>query len=107
MKVLYFHQHFTTPKAGGAIRSYEFAKRLIQKGHQVTMVTGNSFGLFGLPATNKKDVYRGDIDGIDVIQIAIPYSNRDSVAKRAMIFLNSGKLSLVPYTKDFGRITHF
>ena len=46
MKVLYFHQHFTTPKAGGAIRSYEFAKRLIQKGHQVTMVTGNSFGLF-------------------------------------------------------------
>lgn len=31
MKVLYFHQHFTTPKAGGAIRSYEFAKRLIQK----------------------------------------------------------------------------
>lgn len=23
------------------------------------------------------------------------------------IFSNSGKLSLVPYTKDFGRITHF
>lgn len=23
------------------------------------------------------------------------------------IFCNSGKLSLVPYTKDFGRITHF
>lgn len=22
-------------------------------------------------------------------------------------FSNSGKLSLVPYTKDFGRITHF
>ena len=22
-------------------------------------------------------------------------------------FRNSGKLSLVPYTKDFGRITHF
>lgn len=25
----------------------------------------------------------------------------------AIIFRNSGKLSLVPYTKDFGRITHF
>ena len=40
MKVLYFHQHFTTPKAGGAIRSYEFAKRLIARGHQVTMGNG-------------------------------------------------------------------
>lgn len=27
--------------------------------------------------------------------------------KMAIIFRNSGKLSLVPYTKDFGRITHF
>lgn len=25
----------------------------------------------------------------------------------ADFFRNSGKLSLVPYTKDFGRITHF
>ena len=25
----------------------------------------------------------------------------------ANFFDNSGKLSLVPYTKDFGRITHF
>ena len=25
----------------------------------------------------------------------------------ANFFRNSGKLSLVPYTKDFGRITHF
>ena len=24
-----------------------------------------------------------------------------------VFFINSGKLSLVPYTKDFGRITHF
>lgn len=26
---------------------------------------------------------------------------------RALNYFNSGKLSLVPYTKDFGRITHF
>lgn len=87
MKVLYCHQHFTTPQKGGGIRSYEFAKRLIKRGHQVTMITGNSSGLFGLPSTNKKDVYRGEIDGIDVIQIAIPYSNSDGIAKRTMIFL--------------------
>ena len=28
-------------------------------------------------------------------------------AAGARFFRNSGKLSLVPYTKDFGRITHF
>lgn len=28
-------------------------------------------------------------------------------ASNAKFLLNSGKLSLVPYTKDFGRITHF
>lgn len=87
MKILYFHQHFKTPKVGGGIRSYEFAQRLIQKGHQVTMVTGNSMGLFNLPPTDKKDVYRGNIDGIDVIQIAIPYSNSFGIAKRAKVFL--------------------
>ena len=87
MKILYFHQHFKTPKVGGGIRSYELAQRLIQKGHQVTMVTGNSMGLFNLPPTDKKDVYRGNIDGIDVIQIAIPYSNNFGIAKRAKVFL--------------------
>ena len=40
MKVLYFHQHFTTPALGGATRSYEFARRLIERGHTVTMVCG-------------------------------------------------------------------
>lgn len=87
MKVLYFHQHFTTPKAGGAIRSYEFAKRLIARGHQVTMVTGGDYKKFGLTPTHKKNIYRGDIDGIDVIQISIPYSNSDGLIKRALSFV--------------------
>ena len=87
MKVLYFHQHFTTPSLGGAVRSYEFAKRLVQRGHQVTMVTGNSSGYFNLPQTAQKNIYRGIIDGIDVIQIAIPYSNNDGIMKRVLSFL--------------------
>ena len=86
MKVLYFHQHFTTPKIGGATRSYEFAKKLIERGHQVTMVTGE-FAKLNLPAGSTKDVFRGDIDGIDVMQINIPYSNSDGIAKRAWIFV--------------------
>lgn len=86
MKILYFHQHFTTPAFGGATRSYEFARRLIERGHSVTMVCGEMAKL-NLPETKVKNVYQGDVDGINVIQIALPYSNNDGIAKRAMTFM--------------------
>ncbi len=85
MKVLYFHQHFTTPKMGGGIRSYKFAKKLIERGHQVTMVCGGDS--LDLPKKVTNGITRGDIEGIDVIQIETPYSNNDSIPKRALIFL--------------------
>jgi len=87
MKVIYFHQHFSTPHTGGGIRSYEFAKQLIERGHQVTMVCGGEKDRFNLAATKQKNVYRGDVDGIEVIQIALPYSNNDKVLKRAKTFI--------------------
>ncbi len=86
MKILYFHQHFKTPSTAGGTRSYELAQRLIQRGHSVTMVCG-AFANFDLPPTERKGILRGDIDGIDVIQINLPYSNHDSIAKRAWTFL--------------------
>lgn len=86
MKILYFHQHFTTPSIGGGTRSYEFARKLIKRGHKVTMVCGKS-AMLDLPPTSKKGEYRGNIDGIDVIQINLPYSNNDGIAKRTLIFL--------------------
>ncbi len=86
MKILYFHQHFTTPSIGGGTRSYEFARKLIERGHRVTMVCGETAKLDLLP-TNVKGLYRGDVDGIDVIQINLPYSNSDGIAKRALIFV--------------------
>lgn len=87
MKVIYFAEHFTTPKLGGGVRPYQMAKRLVQKGHQVTMVCGGDHKALELPATSKNNVYRGIIDGIDVIQISMPYSNSDSISKRAITFL--------------------
>ncbi len=87
MKIIYFAEHFDTPQTGGGLRPYQMAKRLIAAGHQVTMVCGGAQSWLKLPATEIKNVYRGIIDGIDVIQISIPYSNNDSIARRAMIFL--------------------
>lgn len=87
MKVIYFAEHFDTPKSGGGLRPYQMAKRLIAAGHQVMMVCGGDHTRLGLQPTNKKNVYRGDVDGIDVVQISMPYSNNDSISKRAIIFL--------------------
>lgn len=86
MKVLYFHQHFIVPTAAGGTRSYEFARHLIAKGHSVCMVCGETAKL-DLPSTTMKNVRRGMIDGIDVIQIALPYANSDGLAKRAWTFV--------------------
>ena len=87
MKVLYFHQHFTTPDGSSGTRSYEFSKALIAKGHKVIMVCGRSdrSGL-DLPYDELKGWYRGFIDGIDVIALPLAYSNSDGVAKRLLTF---------------------
>lgn len=94
MRVIYFHQHFATPSVGGGLRSYEFAKKLIGRGHQVTMVCGGDHKLFNLPTTKKKGVYRGEIDGIDVVQISLPFSNNDGKLIRAKVFLKYAFKSL-------------
>lgn len=94
MKVIYFAEHFTTPSLGGAVRPYQMAERLIAHGHQVTMVCGGDHKMFDLPETHKKNIYRGSVDGIDVIQISLPYSNNDSVGKRAATFLKFARKAI-------------
>lgn len=87
MRVIYFAEHFTTPKLGGCVRPYQMAKRLVARGHQVTMVCGGDHKMFGFPETGKKNIYKGDVEGIDVIQISLPYSNNYSIGRRAVTFL--------------------
>jgi len=96
LRLLYFHQHFTTPDGSSGTRSYEFAKALIAKGHQVTMVCGRSdrSGL-GLPFDASRGWFRGDIDGIDVIALPLAYSNSDGVARRLLTFLRFALKSVV------------
>lgn len=93
MRVLYFHQHFTIPTQVGGTRSYELAQRLIAKGHSVCMVCGERAKL-GLSETSVKNVHRGAVNGIDVIQIALPYSNKDGIAKRTWTFVKFGWMGI-------------
>lgn len=88
MKVLYFHQHFSTPKGSVGIRSYEMARRLLLRGHQVTMVCGSyGGGETGLSMPFARGQRRGFVDGIEIIEFDLAYSNSDGLFKRALTFL--------------------
>ena len=71
----------------GGTRSYEMARQLIDRGHEVTMVCvkqgKDGLDLHGNP---KDPVRKGDIDGIRVIQFNLEYSNYMSLLQRALIF---------------------
>ncbi len=88
MKILYFHQHFTTPHGSGGIRSFEFARNLVSNGHEVLMVCGSFYGGdTGLQDEFKNNIRSGDVYGINVIEFDIPYSNKDNFFQRSIKFL--------------------
>jgi glycosyltransferase involved in cell wall biosynthesis len=87
MRVLYVHQHFTTPEGASGTRSFEFARRLVARGHQVTILCGTSaLGSTGLAGPFVGGRRTGVYEGIEVVEVAVPYSNYDSVAVRAAKF---------------------
>lgn len=89
MKILYFHQHFSTPKGSTGTRSYEMARHLLLNGHLVTMVCGSySGGDTGLTIEFNEGCRRGVVDGIEVIEFDLAYSNSDGFVKRALTFFN-------------------
>lgn len=88
MKVLYFHQHFSTPKGAAGIRSYEMARRLVSRGHQVTMVCGSyGGGNTGLTGSFTRGRRSGSVEGIEIIEFDLSYSNADGFIKRGMTFV--------------------
>lgn len=101
MKILYYHQHFSTPKGATGTRSYEMAKKLIAQGHEVTMVCGSyQLADTGLSQAFQKGVRQGLVEGIKVIEYQIPYSNYDGFVKRAVKFLWYAARSSVPALKE-------
>lgn len=88
MRVLYYHQHFSTPEGSTGTRSYEMSRRLLARGHQVTMVCGSyKGGRTGLSGPFAKGMRRGQVDGIEVIELALDYANAHSFTRRLATFL--------------------
>jgi glycosyltransferase involved in cell wall biosynthesis len=87
MKVLYLHQHFSTPQGFTGIRSYEMSRRLLARGHEVTIVCGSyGGGETGLFQPFEGGKRRGTVDGIDIIEFDLAYSNVDGFIKRVITF---------------------
>ncbi len=88
MHLLYYHQHFSTRAGSAGTRSYELATRLVARGHRVTMVCGSyGQGQTGLVGPFEHGRRKGLVDGIEVIELELPYSNQDGFWKRAITFL--------------------
>ncbi|MDO5668206.1 MAG: glycosyltransferase family 4 protein [Alcaligenaceae bacterium] len=101
MKILYFHQHFSTPKGSAGIRSYAMAQALIRNGHQVTLVCGSfNAGQTGLTQPFQNGMRRGLVDGIDVIEFELGYSNSLSFIGRVKVFLKFALRSITVAFKE-------
>ena len=74
MRITYIHQHFRTPEEGGGQRPFEFARRLTERGHQVTVVRAAPTS----PLTEQHD--------FDVIEVEATYANHFSPVRRIVAF---------------------
>jgi len=87
MRLLYIHQYFKTPDEPGGTRSYWIAKALVEKGHDVTMLTGNTIN------SSQKLIEKKSIDGIKVVYIRNTYSNKMKSMARILSFIKFSILS--------------
>ena len=87
MHILYLHQHFSTPRGSVGTRSYEMARALIADGHSVTVVCGSySTANTGLENEFCRGKRTGVLDGIQIIELAIPCSNSSTFFSRIWSF---------------------
>ncbi len=84
MRVTYLHQYFATPDGSTGTRSYELARRLVARGHQVTVVTSNA----QLPdLAGARRVVRTSVDGIRLVVIPVAYANEMGYRARIGAFV--------------------
>ncbi|GGM42621.1 glycosyltransferase family 4 protein [Microbacterium saperdae] len=81
MRIVYLHQYFNTPEQSGSTRSYEFARRLVERGHEVHIVTSLR-DADGLARDWSLDV----VEGIHVHRLPVEYNNSMGFIQRLRAF---------------------
>ncbi len=84
MRILYLHQHFVAPTGTSGGRSYEFGRRLVARGHRVTLITG-ACEHSGLETQGRRRAVM-NVDGIEVRVLGVPYGQRMSPMRRLCAF---------------------
>ncbi len=72
MRILYLHQFFVTRAGVGGTRSYEFARWLTERGHEVCMLAAAPAG---------GDALQTRVDGIDVLRVRAGYQDYMAATK--------------------------
>jgi glycosyltransferase involved in cell wall biosynthesis len=88
VKIVYIHQYFRIPSMSGGTRSYEFARRLVERGHEVHVVTGAP------TASDEHGREHVTIEsGIVVHWLPVPYENAMNFAQRIRAFARFARRS--------------
>jgi glycosyltransferase involved in cell wall biosynthesis len=88
LRILYLHQHFSTPAGATATRAYNHAAALAAAGHAVTLACGRYAGaVTGLSGPFARGRRSGLVDGFEVVEFDIPCGNAQNLPARAHAFL--------------------
>ncbi|GGK29955.1 glycosyltransferase WbuB [Pilimelia terevasa] len=80
MRITYLTQYFRTPPMGGGTRAYEFARRLVAAGHDVTVLTGLP------PAGSAGGALPAEAAGARVVWLPVACDNRMGFRRRLGAF---------------------
>lgn len=88
-RILYLHQHFSTPDGATATRSHALARALAARGHAVTLACGQYAGAAsGLRGPFLGGRREGAVGSFRVVEWAIPCGNAMPLAARGRAFLD-------------------
>ncbi|WP_258933298.1 glycosyltransferase family 4 protein [Nesterenkonia pannonica] len=76
MRIVYIHQHFNFPWEPGWQRPWQFARRLVRAGHEVTVICGGS---------KAEDL---SLEGVTIRRLAVPYENAMAFQQRVRSFIS-------------------
>ncbi|WP_240048270.1 glycosyltransferase family 4 protein [Crenalkalicoccus roseus] len=88
LRILYLHQHFSTPAGATATRSFAMARALAARGHAVTVACGRYAGAeTGLAGPFRRGRREGQVASFRVTEFAISAGNAQGTAARCLSYL--------------------
>jgi glycosyltransferase involved in cell wall biosynthesis len=96
MRVVFFDQPFIPTRTHGSSRTYQLAKRLMARGHEVRIVTSSAH----FPPEYQTESGPTLIEGIPLIVLNVPYGNEMPFSQRIKAFLKFALLACREATRQ-------